>query len=42
MIEKGLGNQKEAKRLLEKALKINPSFDLLQTETAHNALQELS
>ncbi|MBA2737006.1 MAG: tetratricopeptide repeat protein [Pyrinomonadaceae bacterium] len=42
MIEKGLGNQKEAKRLLEKALKINPSFDLLQTETAQKALQELS
>ena len=42
MIEKGLGNQKEAKRLLEKALKLNPSFDLLQTETAHNALQKLS
>ena len=42
MIEKDLGNRKEAKRLLETALKLNPSFDLLQAETARKALQELS
>ncbi len=41
MIEKDLGNRAEAKRLLEAALKINPMFDLLQTETARRALTEL-
>ncbi|MDQ3132086.1 MAG: hypothetical protein M3Q99_15160 [Acidobacteriota bacterium] len=42
MIEKASGNKKEAKRLLEKALKLNPAFDLLQTETARKTLEELS
>lgn len=42
MIEKASGNQKEAKRLLEKALKLNPAFDLLQAETARKNLEELS
>jgi tetratricopeptide (TPR) repeat protein len=42
MIEKDSGNRKEAKRLLETALKLNPSFDLLQAETARKVLQELS
>lgn len=41
MIEKAIGNQKEAKNLLEKALKLNPSFDLLQAEMAKATLQEL-
>jgi tetratricopeptide (TPR) repeat protein len=34
MIEKDLGNKKDAKRLLELALKINPSFDFIQAEKA--------
>jgi tetratricopeptide (TPR) repeat protein len=41
MIEKDLGNGKEAKRLLEQALKLNPRFDLLQSENAKKALSEL-
>lgn len=42
MIEKGLGNKKAAKDFLQKALKTNPSFDLLQAEKARTALQELN
>ncbi|MGI8883084.1 MAG: hypothetical protein ACR2IA_02445 [Pyrinomonadaceae bacterium] len=42
MIEKASGNKKEANRLLEKALKLNPAFDLLQAETARKTLEELS
>jgi tetratricopeptide (TPR) repeat protein len=38
MIEKGLGNKKEAKQLLELALKINPKFDLIQAEKAREEL----
>lgn len=41
MIEKDSGNKKEAKRLLETALKINPAFDLIQAENARRALGEL-
>ena len=41
MIEKGLGNNKAAKDLLQKALQINPAFDTLQTEKAQSALAEL-
>ena len=41
MIEKDLGNQAEAKKLLEQSLKINPMFDLLQAEIARKALSEL-
>ena len=41
MIEKGLGNKKEAAQFLQKALQTNPSFDLLQAENAKSALQEL-
>ena len=41
MIEKSLGNRKEAKKLLETALKLNPAFDLLQAEAAKTALSEL-
>lgn len=41
MIEKELGNKKVALRLLEEALRLNPSFDLLQAENARMALQEL-
>jgi tetratricopeptide (TPR) repeat protein len=41
MIEKGLGNKEEAAQFLQKALKTNPSFDLLQAENAKTALQEL-
>ncbi|MGQ0540461.1 MAG: tetratricopeptide repeat protein [Blastocatellia bacterium] len=42
MIEKELGNRKEAARLIEKSLKLNPSFDLIQAETAKEALKELA
>lgn len=41
MIEKGLGNNKAAKDLLQKALQINPAFDTLQAEKAQAALTEL-
>jgi tetratricopeptide (TPR) repeat protein len=41
MIEKDLGNEKEAKELLQKALQLNPMFDLLQAEKAKKALSEL-
>ena len=42
MIEKELGNKAKAKELLKKALEINPSFDILQTEIAKKNLAELS
>jgi tetratricopeptide (TPR) repeat protein len=41
MIEKDLGNEKEAKELLQKALQLNPMFDLIQAENAKKALSEL-
>lgn len=41
MIEKALGNKTEAKRLLTTAIGLNPAFDLIQTETASQALEEL-
>ncbi len=41
MIEKDLGNTKEAKRLLNIALQTNPMFDFVQNEKAKTALQEL-
>lgn len=41
MIEKGLGNKKDAAAFLQRALKLNPAFDVLQAETAKNALAEL-
>ena len=41
MIEKDSGNQAEAKKMLETALKLNPMFDLLQAENARKALAEL-
>jgi len=41
MIEKGLGNKKAASDYLQKALQTNPSFDVLQSENAKRALQEL-
>jgi tetratricopeptide (TPR) repeat protein len=41
MIEKALGNKAEAAEYLQKALKINPAFDALQSEKARAALQEL-
>ena len=41
MIEKGLGNNKAAKDLLQKALQVNPAFDVLQAEQATAALAEL-
>ncbi len=41
MIEKALGNNQEARSLIEKAIKLNPSFDLLQAEKARAALAEL-
>lgn len=42
MIEKKLGNRKEAARLIEKALKLNPAFDLIQEEKAKEVLKELA
>jgi tetratricopeptide (TPR) repeat protein len=42
MIEKALGNKKEARELLQNAIQINPAFDLLQAENAKRALQELN
>lgn len=41
MIEKELGNKKAAADYLQKAIKLNPAFDVLQIETAKSALQEL-
>ena len=41
MIEKGLGNRSEAIRLIESALKLNPAFDVIQSENAKQALQLL-
>ncbi|HZH34456.1 MAG TPA: tetratricopeptide repeat protein [Pyrinomonadaceae bacterium] len=41
MIEKGLGNKKGAADYLQKALKTNPAFDLLQSEAAKSALREV-
>ncbi len=41
MIEKQLGNKKAAADYLQKAIKLNPAFDILQVETAKSALQEL-
>ena len=41
MIEKGLGNKKVAADFLQKALQLNPAFDVLQVENAKAALQEL-
>lgn len=41
MIEKGLGQKKEARRLLSEALRLNPMFDLLQADNARTALLEL-
>ncbi len=41
MIAKVSGDRAEAKRLLGAALKLNPAFDLLQTEVARKALAEL-
>ncbi|MEO7659852.1 MAG: tetratricopeptide repeat protein, partial [Pyrinomonadaceae bacterium] len=38
MIEKELGNRSEAVRLLTAALKLNPAFDLIQSEKAREAL----
>jgi tetratricopeptide (TPR) repeat protein len=41
MIEKALGNEKEAARHLQAALQANPAFDLLQADNARKALAEL-
>jgi tetratricopeptide (TPR) repeat protein len=41
MIEKALGNKKAAADYLQKAIKLNPAFDILQIETAKSALREL-
>lgn len=41
MIENGLGNKKESLRLLEAALKLNPSFDLMQAANARKMLTDL-
>ncbi len=42
MIEKKLGNSKEAKRFLTLALETNPAFDLLQIGNVKDALKELN
>jgi tetratricopeptide (TPR) repeat protein len=41
MIEKELGNKKAAAEFLQKALKLSPNFDVLQTEQAKTALAAL-
>jgi tetratricopeptide (TPR) repeat protein len=41
MINKDLGNKREAEQLLELALKINPMFDFIQAEKAKTALSEI-
>lgn len=41
MIEKAAGNNAEAVKYLQNALKLNPVFDPLQAENARTALQEL-
>ena len=38
MIENALGNRSDAKKLLKRALDLNPAFDLLQAEIARKAL----
>ena len=42
MIEDALGNRKEARSLLQKALALNPAFDLRQAETARTTLRRLA
>ncbi len=42
MIEKALGNKPAANGFLKKSLQTNAAFDLLQTEKAKQALQELN
>ncbi|MGI8812461.1 MAG: tetratricopeptide repeat protein [Pyrinomonadaceae bacterium] len=42
MIEKALGNNSEASKLLEKALRINPAFDPLQVQNAQAALRSVN
>jgi tetratricopeptide (TPR) repeat protein len=41
MIELKLGNKANAKQLISDALKLNPSFDLIQSEIARNTLKSL-
>lgn len=41
MIEKALGNNKEASRLIDEALKLNPAFDLIQANVARKTLEEM-
>jgi tetratricopeptide (TPR) repeat protein len=41
MIEKSSGNKTAAVDYLQKALQLNPSFDILQMETAKSALREI-
>jgi tetratricopeptide (TPR) repeat protein len=41
MIEQGLGNRRDAVKHLQFALKINPSFDILQADTARQTLRAL-
>jgi tetratricopeptide (TPR) repeat protein len=41
MIAKDSGDKKEARKMLETALKINPAFDLIQAENARAALSQL-
>lgn len=41
MIERGLGNASEALRLLSLALNLNPAFDIIQADSAKQALSEL-
>jgi tetratricopeptide (TPR) repeat protein len=41
MIDKALGNDQEAARLIGEALKLNPSFDLIQAGIARKELDEM-
>ena len=42
MIEQALGNRRNAVKYLQFALKINPSFDILQAEAARQTLRAIT
>ena len=42
MIEEALGNREAARKLIDLALKQNPAFDLIQSETARQTLSRLN
>ncbi len=42
MIEQALGNRRDAAKHLQLALKINPSFDILQADVARQTLRAIA